>query len=164
MSENRQIQAGAAFGTLAGGAAVSLTLSTGCSRSDWVTHQLRGESPRDRMHPANHTSADGLHSVWLCPRSLRLCRLMCGRPLAFRQVRQFDFWAMPNLLGRSPEFIMKRNGSAERFRTSGGIAESRESLLRQSHSGWIARMTRFCKCPSPNPTQTSRWKRNGSQA
>src|SRR5439155_26408811 len=41
-----------------------------------------------------------------------------------------DFWAMPNLLGRSTEFIMNRNGSAERFRTSGGIAESRESLFK----------------------------------
>jgi hypothetical protein len=44
------------------------------------------------------------------------------------------FWAMPNLLRRSPEFIISLNGSAERFRPSGGgIAVSRESLSRQSH-------------------------------
>ena len=58
---------------------------------------------------------------------------------------------MPNLLGRSPEFITNRNGSAERFRTSGGIAESRESLLRQSHSVWIARVTRFRQTPKSEP-------------
>src|SRR2546423_6753673 len=34
----------------------------------------------------------------LCPKSLRLCRLlMCGRPLAFRQVGHLDFWAMPKV-------------------------------------------------------------------
>src|SRR5205807_4230110 len=32
------------------------------------------------------------------------------------------FWATPNLLGRSPKFIVHRNGSAQRFRTSGGRA------------------------------------------
>jgi hypothetical protein len=32
------------------------------------THQLREDSPRDRMHLANHTSADGLHSVWIARR------------------------------------------------------------------------------------------------
>jgi len=32
------------------------------------------------------------------------------------------FWATPKWLGRSPKFILNRNGSAERFRTSGGIA------------------------------------------
>src|ERR1043166_2388462 len=32
------------------------------------------------------------------------------------------FCATPNLLGRSPKFIVSRNGSAERFRTSGGRA------------------------------------------
>ena len=46
-------------------------------------------------------------------------------------VRHLALWAMPNLLGRSPEFIMDRNGSAERFRTSGGIAEF-HSLLNES--------------------------------
>ena len=28
-------------------------------------HQLREDSPRGRMHPASHTSADGLHSGWI---------------------------------------------------------------------------------------------------
>src|SRR5205823_13778285 len=32
------------------------------------------------------------------------------------------FWATPNLLGRSPKFIVHRNGSAQRFRTSDGRA------------------------------------------
>src|SRR5260370_11508739 len=35
-------------------------------------------------------------------------------------------------LGSSNDFIVKLDGSAERFRTSGGIAESCESLFRQS--------------------------------
>src|SRR6185295_436914 len=48
---------------------------------------------------------------------------MCGRPLAFRQVRHLDIGLCP-FVGRSPEFIMKSNGSAERFRTSNGIAGS----------------------------------------
>jgi hypothetical protein len=56
---------------------------------------------------------------------------MCGRPLAFRQL---TIWILgfAQWLGRSPEFIVKLDGSAERFRTSGGIAGSRESLFRQS--------------------------------
>ena len=32
------------------------------------------------------------------------------------------FWATPSLSGRSPKFIVRWNGSAERFRTSGGRA------------------------------------------
>src|ERR1041385_1603730 len=64
----------------------------------------------------------------LCPKDVRLCRLMCGRPLALRQGFLL-IWATPNSLGRSPEFIVKRNGSAKRFRTSGGRAARRESLL-----------------------------------
>ena len=41
----------------------------------------------------------------------------------------FDQW-----LRRSPEFILKLDGSAERFRTSGGTAESYESRFGQSSS------------------------------
>jgi hypothetical protein len=47
------------------------------------------------------------------------------KAFGFRQVCLLDSWAMPNWLGQSPEFITNRNGSAERSRTSGGIAESR---------------------------------------
>ena len=31
------------------------------------------DSPRDRMHPANHTSADGVHSGWIA-RVTRFCK------------------------------------------------------------------------------------------
>ena len=48
-------------------------------------------------------------------------------------IDHLDFGLRPRL-GRSPEFIVKLDGSAERFRTSGGIAESYESLFRQSSS------------------------------
>jgi hypothetical protein len=39
------------------------------------------------------------------------------------------FWATPNLSGRSPKFIMNRNGSAERFHTSSGKAAGVNHLL-----------------------------------
>jgi hypothetical protein len=86
---------------------------------------------------------------------------MCGKAFGLPASPPFGFWALPNLLGRSPKFITNRNGSAERFRTSGGIAESRESLLRQSHSGWIARVTRFCKRQNPNPKALSSVEASG---
>ena len=48
--------------------------------------------------------------------------------MAFRQVR---IWILgyAQLLGRSPEFIIELDGSAERFRTSVGIAERVNHIL-----------------------------------
>ena len=46
--------------------------------------------------------------------------------------RHFDLGLRPVLLGRSPEIINDRTGSAERFRTSSGIAALDESLFGQS--------------------------------
>jgi hypothetical protein len=43
---------------------------------------------------------------------------MCGRPLGFRQLIFDPGYAQ--LGGRAPKFIVIWNGSAERFRTSGG--------------------------------------------
>jgi hypothetical protein len=63
-----------------------------------------------------------------CSEGFRLCRLMCGRPLAFRRDCPF-VWAMPNLFGRSPRFIVNWTGSAERFRTSGGRAAGVNQFL-----------------------------------
>src|SRR2546425_13165023 len=58
-----------------------------------------------------------------CPKSLRLRRLMCGRPLAFRQVSPLEFGLRP--VGAQPRIhYEKQDGSAERFCTSVGIAES----------------------------------------
>jgi hypothetical protein len=45
--------------------------------------------------------------------------------------RHFDLGLRPVLLGRSPEIINDRTGSAERFRTSSGIAALDESLFGQ---------------------------------
>src|SRR5688572_10833630 len=47
---------------------------------------------------------------------------MCGRPLAFRQLR-YQVWASPNLRGIAPRGY-GIDGRAERFRTSGGKAAS----------------------------------------
>ena len=44
-------------------------------------------------------------------KSLRLCRLMCGRPSAFRQVGHLEL-GYAQLLGRSPEFIIKSGTEA----------------------------------------------------
>jgi hypothetical protein len=48
---------------------------------------------------------------------------MCGRPLAFRQPSYLDYGLCP-LVGAQPQLHFEADGSAERFRTSGGIAAS----------------------------------------
>src|SRR6266566_1435464 len=59
------------------------------------------------------------------PKKSRLCRPMCGRPLAFRQVPHLNFWAMPSV-GAQPRIHCENlDGSAKRFRTSVGTAERR---------------------------------------
>jgi hypothetical protein len=54
--------------------------------------------------------------------------------------RHFDLGLRPDLLGRSPEIINNRTGSAERFRTSSGIAASAESFFGQSRGTRIRRV------------------------
>jgi hypothetical protein len=56
---------------------------------------------------------------------------MCGKAFGLPANRVLDFGLCPLCWGGAPDHY-ERNGSAERFRTSGGIAESRESLFRQS--------------------------------
>ena len=129
-----------------------LALSTVCSRRDWEGGINCGETHRaGRMHPANHSPADGLTLGLALPKKSSAMPPDVRKAFGLPASPRFGFWAMPNLLGRSPEFITNPNGSAERFRTSGGIAESRESLFRQSHSGWIAGVTRFRQTPKSEP-------------
>src|SRR5213592_1959325 len=74
---------------------------------------------------------DRIFRIWerRCPKSLRLCRLMCGRPLAFRQVSPLEFGLRP-VLGAQPRIhYQKPDGSAERFRTSVGIASRVNDFL-----------------------------------
>jgi hypothetical protein len=41
-----------------------------------------------------------------CPKLFRLCLLMCGRPLAFRQVRHFDFFGYAEIYwGEAPDSL-----------------------------------------------------------
>ena len=67
---------------------------------------------------------------------------MCGRPPAFRQF-DIEFRGYAQVLGRSPKFIEPIDGSAERFRTSGGIAESRWlNFLGKALLTWLLRLER----------------------
>jgi len=54
--------------------------------------------------------------------AVRLCRLMCGRLSAFRQVSPLRFGLCPVVVGAAPN-PHGLDGSAKRFRTSGGIAD-----------------------------------------
>ncbi len=71
------------------------------------------------------------------PKKSTACRLMHGIPLAFRQSAIYFFGLCPVCRGRSPEFLESLNGSAERFRTSGGVAEANEALFRQSRVKYV---------------------------
>jgi len=52
--------------------------------------------------------------------AMRLCRLPCGKPQAFRQARNY-FFGYAARGEASPEFL-RTNGKPEAFRTGGGKA------------------------------------------
>src|SRR5712692_6274580 len=52
---------------------------------------------------------------------MRLCRLMCGRPVAFREMRLKNSGLRPDFRAQ-PHYRGSVDGSAERFRTSDGGA------------------------------------------
>src|ERR1041384_5932437 len=61
-------------------------------------------------------------TAWLCPKPPPAVPADVRKAFGLPARLSSRFWATPNLLGRSPRFIVSRSGSAERFRTSGGIA------------------------------------------
>src|SRR5437588_3312111 len=56
-----------------------------------------------RQPPATAGGSDlRFFPQWLCPNNLRLCRLMCGRPLTFRSLAYLDFALCP-VVGAQPQ-------------------------------------------------------------
>ncbi len=60
--------------------------------------------------------------------ALRLCRQMCGRPMAFRVGVHFLWGYAPNDWGVAPEIIQRNSGKSETCRTSSGKAAVLQSL------------------------------------
>ena len=74
-------------------------------RGQLYTLQLRELELRQK-YPDGHPDLDRVRQQAALPNSRRLCRLNCGRPLAFRQVCISILGYAQ--LGRSPEFVIER--------------------------------------------------------
>jgi hypothetical protein len=82
-----------------------------------------GGEPVERCDGATGRRGDGATvRRWLCPKTPPAMPADVRKAFGLPARLSSRFWATPNLLGRSPKFIVSRNGSAERFRTSGGRA------------------------------------------
>src|ERR1041384_4748544 len=72
-------------------------------------------------------------TAWLCPKTPPAMPADVRKAFGLPARLSSRFWATPNLLGRSPKIIVSRNGSAERFRTSGGRAAGMNQSLGKAH-------------------------------